>query len=108
MAVRSGHPRCHADVDTLCTRVRKKRGLLEKGSFQKIHRLENLEALEILETLENPPTMENKGEWAHFLEIVENLEILEILEIHPFRNDPFFGPLLKPAQYLRVGSVLSG
>ena len=71
-------------------RVRK-RGLLEKGSFQKtpfsrLHFLEILENLEILVILENPQTVENK-------EILENLEILEILETpqwkDPFRNDPF-------------------
>ena len=71
-----------------------KRGLLEKGSFQKSPILEILENLEILEILENPRTVENKGESDHFLEIQENLEILEILENppvkDPFCNDPFF------------------
>ena len=59
-----------------------KRGLLEKGSFQKtINFLEILENLEIVEILENPQTLENKGESDHFLEILEILENLEILEI---------------------------
>ena len=58
-----------------------KRGLLEKGSFQKVHLLEIPENLEILEILENPQTVERKGECDHVLEILENLEILDILEI---------------------------
>ena len=40
-------------------------------------RLEILENLEILEILENRQTLENKGEFGHFLEILENVEILE-------------------------------
>ena len=57
-----------------------KRGLLEKGSFQKSP------FLEILEILENPQSVENKGESDHFLEALENLEILEILEISPVKS----------------------
>ena len=64
-----------------------KRGLLEKGSFQKSPNfLEILENLEILEFLENPQTVEKKGDADHFLEILENLEILEILEISPVKR----------------------
>ena len=63
-----------------------KRGLLEKGSFRKVHFLEILENLEILEILENPQALENKGEADHFLEILENVEILEILEIPPVKR----------------------
>ena len=63
-----------------------KRGLLEKGSFQKVHFLEILENLEILEIWENAQTVENKGESGHFLGILENLEILEILEIPPVKR----------------------
>ena len=58
-----------------------KRGLLEKGSFQKVHFLEILENLEILEFLETSQTVEKKEHSDHFLEILENIEILEILEI---------------------------
>ena len=46
-----------------------KRGLLEKGSFQK-----SLAILENLEILENPQTLENRGEFDHFLEILANRE----------------------------------
>ena len=53
-----------------------KRGLLEKGSFQKSPNF--LEILENLEILEKLQTVENKGDSDHFLEILENLEILEI------------------------------
>ena len=68
-----------------------KRGLLEKGSFQKSPFSRVLENLEILESLQ---IAENKGESDYLLQKLENLEILEILEIpptkRPFRNDPFF------------------
>ena len=74
-----------------------KRGLLEKGSFQKSPFLEILENLEILEILENPHTLENKGKSGENLEIPENLEILEILrdsssEKTPFVMTPFSCP----------------
>ena len=62
-----------------------KRGLLEKGSFQKSPFL-FLENLEMLEILENPQTLENKGKSDHFLDILENLENLEILEIPPVKR----------------------
>ena len=39
-----------------------KRGVLEKGSFQKSPCLEILESFEILAILENPQTLENTGE----------------------------------------------
>ena len=58
-----------------------KKGLLEKGSFQKSPFSRDLENPEILEILENPQTVENLGEADHFPEILETLEILEILEI---------------------------
>ena len=64
------------DASSTETRVRKK-GVLEKGSFQKSRVLEILENLEILEILE---IVESEGESDHFLEILENLEIVEILE----------------------------
>ena len=63
-----------------------KRGLLEKGSFQKSPFSRDLENLEILEILENPQNVENKGESDRFLDILENLEILEILEIPPVKR----------------------
>ena len=66
-----------------------KRGLLEKGSFRKVHLLEILEKEKGLEFLENPRTVENPGESDHFLEI---LEIVEILEIPPFVMTPFSSP----------------
>ena len=58
-------------------RVRK-RGLLERGSFQKCPFLEILENVEILEILENPQTVKNTGGADHFLEILENLEIFPV------------------------------
>ena len=61
----------------------RKRGLLERGLFRKVHFLEIRESLEILEILENPQTVENKGECEHFLEI---LEILKTLEIPPAKR----------------------
>ena len=69
-----------------------KRGLLEKGSFQKSPFSRDSRDFRYLEILENPQTVENKGESEHFLEILENLEIFEILEKKKdaFRNDPFF------------------
>ena len=63
-----------------------KRGLLEKGSFQKSPFSRDSRELEIFEILENPQTVENKGESDHFLEILENSEILEILEIPPAKR----------------------
>ena len=64
-----------------------KRGLLEKGSFQKSpFSRDSREFREILEILENPQTVENKGESDLFLEILENIEILEILEIPPVKR----------------------
>ena len=39
-----------------------KRGLLEKGSFQKVHFVEILENLEIREILENPPRLWKRKE----------------------------------------------
>ena len=66
-------------------RVRK-RGLLEKGSFQKSPFSRDSRELEILEFLENSQTVEKKGDSDHFLEILENLEILEILEISPAKR----------------------
>ena len=68
-----------------------KRGLLEKGCFQKSHFLEILEKLEMLEILENFQTVENKGESNYFLEIFENLEILEIPPVkRPLSQRPLF------------------
>ena len=51
-----------------------KRGLLEKGSFQRSPFSRDAQ------------TLENTGESDHFLEILENLEILEILEIPPVKR----------------------
>ena len=81
-----------------------RRGLLEKGSCQKVHFLEILENLEILEILENLQTVENKGEADHFLEILENLEILEILESRPVKR-PLFQktPFSCPETYFKSG-----
>ena len=45
----------------------RKRGLLERGSYQKSPFLKILENSEILE---NPQTVENKGGSDHFLEIL--------------------------------------
>ena len=47
------------------------KGFLEKGSFRKVHFLDDLEDSEIVAIPENPQTVENKGESDHFLEIME-------------------------------------
>ena len=50
----------------------------KRGLFRKVHFLENFE---ILDFLENPQTVENKGDFHHFLEILEFLGISQIPEI---------------------------
>ena len=64
-----------------------KRGLLEKGSFQKSpFSRDSREFRDSRDFREPPESVENKGESNHFLEILENLEILEILEISPVKR----------------------
>ena len=60
-----------------------KRGLLEKGSFQK--NPFSRDSREFRDSRE-PQTVENKGEADYFLEILENPEILEIPEIPPVKR----------------------
>ena len=55
-----------------------KRGLLEKGSFQKSPLSRDSREFRDSRVLENPQTVEKKGDSDHFVEILENLEILEI------------------------------
>ena len=59
-----------------------KRGLLEKGSFQKSPF--SRDSRECRASCREPQTVENKGE--SDIEILENLEILEILEISPVKR----------------------
>ena len=63
-----------------------KRGLLEKGSFQKGPFSRDSREFRDSRDSRDPQTVENKGESDHFLEILENLEILEILEIPPVKR----------------------
>ena len=74
-----------------------KRGLLEKGSFQKSPFSREFREFRDSRDSREPPDCGNHP--GHFLEILENLEILEILEIpparRPVRNDPFFWSRLK-------------
>ena len=67
-----------------------KRGLLEKGSFQRSPFSRDSSEFRESRDFREPQTLENKGESDHFLEILENLEILdsnlEILEIPPVKR----------------------
>ena len=63
-----------------------KRGLLEKGSFQRSPFSRDSREFRDSRDFREPQTLENKGESDHFLEILENLEILEILEIPPVKR----------------------
>ena len=64
-----------------------KRGLLEKGSFQKSpFSRDSREFRDSRDSREPPDCGKYKGESDHFLELLENLEILEILEIPPVKR----------------------
>ena len=58
----------------------KKRGLLEKGSFQKSLLCPDYRESRDSRLSREPQTVENQGESDHFLEVLENLEILEALD----------------------------
>ena len=65
----------------------RKRGLLEKGSFQKNPVSRGSREFRDSRDFREPPDCgENKGESDHTLETLENLEILEILEIPPAKR----------------------
>ena len=61
----------------------RKRGLLEKGSFQKSPFSRDCREFRDSGVPENPQTVEKKGDSDH---VLENLEILEILEISPVKR----------------------
>ena len=63
-----------------------KRGLLEKGSFQKSPFSRDSREFRDSGDSREPPDCGKQGEFDHFLEILENLEILEILEIPPVKR----------------------
>ena len=63
-----------------------KRGLLEKGSFQKSPFSRDSREFRDSRDFGEPPDCGNKGKSDHFLETLENLEILEILEIRPAKR----------------------
>ena len=79
------------------------------GSFLDVHCLEIPEKFENLEILESHQSVENRGEWDHFLEILENLDFGDSgdssSEKTPFVVTPFSGPECLPLRpkTLQVG-----
>ena len=69
----------------------RKRGLLEKGSFQKSPFSRDFREFRDSRVFREPPDCGKQGDSDRFLEIVENLEILEISTVkRPFVMTPLF------------------